>query len=264
VKNCSRIIFNFPNLGNLGADSTFIHQELLKKFLIQCLPLLIRPSLKNDQESGEVHISLRNSPFYEKWDILTIAQSIGYKLHSKEVFHTQNYPGYEEQRTSPSIMRAAPPKAEGASIYRFVIDEQYVDALLTNGFMDVEKIDTSNLNAYTKSLMPEEGDESTWTALGNNPNAASTEFFVDQSMADENFDINDYSIDVFGKLTKKEQVKERLLSQTGEKSGKTTKSQNSTVQLSHKGGLPPITPYQIVSYAIKPELGRRQRTIRYH
>jgi hypothetical protein len=154
VKNCSRIIFNFPNLGNLGADSTKIHQDLLKNFFIQCLPLLVRPTIKNNNENGEVHVALRNSPFYEKWDIVSMAEQIGYKLREKDIFRTENYPGYEEQRTNPGLMRAAPPKAEGATIYRFILDEQYLESLTAAGYMDCKAIDTANLNAYTKAIMP--------------------------------------------------------------------------------------------------------------
>ena len=67
------IVFNFPHLGGATEEDIDKNQELLRQFFSSCRQFL-HPS------EGRVYVSLRNTPFYDRWDILDQARQSGYIL----------------------------------------------------------------------------------------------------------------------------------------------------------------------------------------
>jgi hypothetical protein len=71
----NRIIFNFPHTGTEGTleNTIQINQQLLLDFFVNAVPYLAK--------DGEVHVTLRSTSFYDKWDIAGQAKKAGLKLH---------------------------------------------------------------------------------------------------------------------------------------------------------------------------------------
>ena len=152
----SRAIFNFPHVGGATKEDVDANQTVIRCFLASVRPLLVPPlpvsssraaattsaaasavgrgvggvERKTPQgedaddvaKGGQVHVALRSSSFYQSWDVEGLARSAGYVLLRKEPFRASAYPGYQEQRTNPAVMRALPPAAQGADILVFVVD----------------------------------------------------------------------------------------------------------------------------------------------
>lgn len=97
------IVFNFPHCGGSTQEDIERNREMLKGFF-SVSKLLLRPG------NGEVHIRLRDTPFYNSWNIEDIASPVGFFLRKKTPFESlQDFVelGYQEARTNPGV-RAAP------------------------------------------------------------------------------------------------------------------------------------------------------------
>ncbi|KAJ3046470.1 hypothetical protein HK097_000833 [Rhizophlyctis rosea] len=110
-----RIIFNFPHIGGSQTTDILENQSLLSQFFSSSLPLLT--------PSAEIHVALRDTPFYAKWEIQALAREEGLKLKEKVPFEAELFGslGYTVQRTKPAV-RAAP-TLENASVYVFGVGE---------------------------------------------------------------------------------------------------------------------------------------------
>jgi hypothetical protein len=138
-----RVIFNFPHVGGSQADDVKENQDVLSSFFHSVQELIAPPSQRKgapapaktgqnaaaqhsiDEDirfGGQVHVALRTTPFYASWDITRLAKEQGLRLLRTEPFYAADYPGYQEQRTQPGVMRALPPSSDGALIYVFVKD----------------------------------------------------------------------------------------------------------------------------------------------
>ncbi|KAJ3123791.1 hypothetical protein HK098_001631 [Nowakowskiella sp. JEL0407] len=113
-----RIAFNFPHLGGSLDKDVRENQDLLVGFFKSARKVL-------DDETGQILVTLRNSEFYQKWNIVQLAENSGLKLHSKSPFQAKELEalGYAPQRTNPAIRSA--PSAESATVYAFVKDLEY-------------------------------------------------------------------------------------------------------------------------------------------
>jgi hypothetical protein len=109
----NKIVFNFPHVGGSTAADVAANQDLIRDFLISAGRLLLAT-----EATGEVHISLRNTPFYKGWGLEGIAREIGYKLAREEPFEA-TFIGYEAKRTHPAVRPA--PSIEGNAT-RYVFD----------------------------------------------------------------------------------------------------------------------------------------------
>ncbi|KAJ3045066.1 hypothetical protein HDV00_011791 [Rhizophlyctis rosea] len=107
-----RIVFNFPHVGGSQTEDVAENQALLSDFFAECLNLL--------SPNGEIHVALRETPFYARWEIEELANGKGLKLKEKVGFENELFSslGYAPQRTNPAV-RAAP-TLENASVYVFV------------------------------------------------------------------------------------------------------------------------------------------------
>lgn len=114
IRNCGRVVFNFPHVGGSTEDDTNANREVLRGFFRSCrdlltLPTRSSPSDKHDDHlGGQVHVALRTTSFYRSWGLEELAAENGLKLLKTLPFVASSYPGYTEQRTNPGVMRAAP------------------------------------------------------------------------------------------------------------------------------------------------------------
>ena len=106
-----RIVFNFPHIGGATQKDVELNQELLKGFFKQSLPKL--------NSSGECHVALRRTLFYDSWDVVAQAQTVGMELKRVEDFKG-DYLSYENQRTSGEGQMRQAPSIEKAKRYIFV------------------------------------------------------------------------------------------------------------------------------------------------
>ncbi|RHY54426.1 hypothetical protein DYB30_009667 [Aphanomyces astaci] len=68
-----RIVFNFPHLGGATEEDVEKNQDLLWRFFQSARKYL-------DNSKGEVHVALRNTLFYNRWDVTAQATKAGLKL----------------------------------------------------------------------------------------------------------------------------------------------------------------------------------------
>ncbi|KAF0694840.1 Aste57867_14304 [Aphanomyces stellatus] len=115
-----RVVFNFPHLGGATEEDVEKNQDLLFRFFQSARPF--------DDAKGEVHVALRNTPFYNRWDVAAQAQKAGFKAKRVDRFNISEYPGYEAQRTHPASFRGEPPSTEGARTHVFSKDLAFVEA----------------------------------------------------------------------------------------------------------------------------------------
>ncbi|KAF0748047.1 hypothetical protein AaE_007493, partial [Aphanomyces astaci] len=118
-----RIVFNFPHLGGATEEDVEKNQDLLWRFFQSARKYL-------DNSKGEVHVALRNTLFYNRWDVTAQATKAGLKLKRTDRFNLSLYPGYEAQRTHPASFRGEPPSTDGARTYVFSKDLQFVDPVV--------------------------------------------------------------------------------------------------------------------------------------
>jgi 25S rRNA (uracil2634-N3)-methyltransferase len=111
-----KVIFNFPHVGGGKEEDVEVNKVMLGGFFREA-----RDILRNGGGGvgGEVHVSLRDTPFYEKFKIETLAEEQGYELVERVPFDTERWTalGYKPQRTNPAV-RAAP-SLEDAMLYVF-------------------------------------------------------------------------------------------------------------------------------------------------
>lgn len=69
-----RIVFNFPHTGSPGSTKASVasNQALLTKFFASAQQFLA--------PAGEIHVTLRLTPFYERWKIASCAEAAGLRL----------------------------------------------------------------------------------------------------------------------------------------------------------------------------------------
>ena len=119
----NRIIFNFPHTGAGIKDEerNIAHnQEMLKKFFAcsarflsngesffksfsinddRALPLINMEAVEDDEERGEIHVTLKMGNPYEKWNIKALAKEASLKCKESFDFIPERYPGYCHRRT---------------------------------------------------------------------------------------------------------------------------------------------------------------------
>lgn len=100
-----RIIFIFPHTGGQQAKP---NQELLQQFLHEAQELL-------RNSNARVLIALRNSKFYNSWNLPLLVSRANMRIESKQPFNPDVFLGYVPQRTHPAVRQA--PSAEEALIY---------------------------------------------------------------------------------------------------------------------------------------------------
>ncbi|EQC34412.1 hypothetical protein SDRG_08182 [Saprolegnia diclina VS20] len=119
TKSFDRILFNFPHLGGATEEDVQMNQDLLFRFFASARPFLKTPR-------GEIHVALRNTLFYNRWNIQAQAERAGYTLKRLDAFDINLYPGYEAQRTHPASFRGEPPSTKGARTHVFSVNEAWV------------------------------------------------------------------------------------------------------------------------------------------
>ncbi|KDO25410.1 hypothetical protein SPRG_09352 [Saprolegnia parasitica CBS 223.65] len=119
TKSFDRILFNFPHLGGATEEDVQMNQDLLFRFFVSARPFLKTPR-------GEIHVALRNTLFYNRWNIQAQAERAGYTLKRLDAFDIGLYPGYEAQRTHPASFRGEPPSTKGAWTHVFSVNEAWV------------------------------------------------------------------------------------------------------------------------------------------
>lgn len=94
VRKHNYIIFNFPHAGGATHEDLIKNQRVLKEFFIAVQSVL-------HKKKGEVHVTLRDTPFYESWDVTKLAKETGLDLVGKEKFKAKVFSdlGYKEVRT---------------------------------------------------------------------------------------------------------------------------------------------------------------------
>lgn len=107
-----RIVFNFPHLGGALLEDVAKNQEMLRSFFASASRAL--------KSTGEIHVALRNTPFYESWNIHQLAGSQRVHLQRVEPFLRSEIPGYEPRRTHPAMRGAA--STDNASRHVFSLD----------------------------------------------------------------------------------------------------------------------------------------------
>ncbi|RLN44716.1 hypothetical protein BBO99_00003241 [Phytophthora kernoviae] len=110
------IVFNFPHLGGATEEDVVNNQKLLREFFYSTRKFL-HPT------RGQVLVSLRNTLFYNRWQIQEQAAASGLKLKRTEPFDANIYSGYEPQRTHPASFRGEPPSTTGAHYFIFALDK---------------------------------------------------------------------------------------------------------------------------------------------
>ncbi|CAH0481177.1 unnamed protein product [Peronospora belbahrii] len=110
------IAFNFPHLGGATEADVANNQKLLRGFFYSTRQYL-HPT------RGQVLVSLRNTLFYNRWNIQEQAAVSGFQLKRTEVFDASIYSGYEPQRTHPASFRGEPPSTTGAHYFIFTPNE---------------------------------------------------------------------------------------------------------------------------------------------
>ncbi|KAI9008116.1 hypothetical protein BC832DRAFT_516855, partial [Gaertneriomyces semiglobifer] len=95
-----RVVFNFPHMGGSQKEDIRSNQKLLGRFFKESLMLI--------KSGGEVHVTLRDTPFYRQWDIETIARKAGLRMTERTSFEAETFGalGYAPQRTNPAFREA--------------------------------------------------------------------------------------------------------------------------------------------------------------
>eukprot|EP01102_Stenamoeba_stenopodia_P007969 TRINITY_DN2251_c0_g2_i1.p1 TRINITY_DN2251_c0_g2~~TRINITY_DN2251_c0_g2_i1.p1 ORF type:complete len:375 (+),score=131.13 TRINITY_DN2251_c0_g2_i1:111-1235(+) len=109
-----RIIFNFPHTGVSGSgnDAVESNQQLLREFF-ESAKTLVKPL------TGEIHITLRPTEFYNKWKIVEQAISAGLVSKKTIDFDGDLYPCYQNCRTASADLTRTAPSIDGAKTYIF-------------------------------------------------------------------------------------------------------------------------------------------------
>lgn len=116
-----QVIFNFPHIGGGSTDKDVqANQEFLRLFFQWSVKLLSH--FKSSEESSEICVTLRDSFFYNSWDIKAQAETFCNLKCIKEIaFLPKLFPGYKSQRSHPSATRTAPPTSDKSTTFVFKI-----------------------------------------------------------------------------------------------------------------------------------------------
>lgn len=89
-KKFEYVVFNFPHVGGSTPEDVSKNREVLRGFF--------RCSRRALSERGEIHVSLRDTPFYNSWKIERIAGEAGLVLVKSEHFDSEAFAalGYVE------------------------------------------------------------------------------------------------------------------------------------------------------------------------
>ncbi|KAJ3296341.1 hypothetical protein HDU79_007025 [Rhizoclosmatium sp. JEL0117] len=127
-KPLHRIVFNFPHVGGGMDKDVKINRRMLFKFFTQS-QILLSLSYENsgsnaNMEDFKVFVSLRKTPFYEKFGIQELAEANGFKLTERARFDGERWSalGYRPQRTNPAQREA--PGWENAELFVFSLDSE--------------------------------------------------------------------------------------------------------------------------------------------
>mmetsp|Transcript_32265 Transcript_32265/g.39690 ORF Transcript_32265/g.39690 Transcript_32265/m.39690 type:complete len:303 (+) Transcript_32265:191-1099(+) len=115
IDECSfdRVVFNFPHCGGATEQDVKINRNMLRGFFSSARSVL-------NIKGGQVHVTLRDTPFYKSWSIEDLAEAESFYLVKKDSIKSlQDFIdlGYQEARTNPAT-RAAP-TTENALTYIF-------------------------------------------------------------------------------------------------------------------------------------------------
>ena len=111
TRSFHRIVFNFPHIGGSTEPDIVKNQRLLRQFFAAVSPYLL------DHPKSFIIVSLRQTLFYDRWNIEEQASTAGLKLDHSEPFLAHLYSGYTPQRTHPAVRE--PPSTDGAKMYFF-------------------------------------------------------------------------------------------------------------------------------------------------
>jgi len=126
-----KIVFNFPHLGGATDEAKEANMQMLSAFF-KASKIVLRATRQgvqtkkrkhgegNGDESGEVHVRLRSTLFYDSWNLEGLAQEQGFRLVRKEAFDKSLYAGYKEARTNPAFRES--PDTDNAFTHIFVLD----------------------------------------------------------------------------------------------------------------------------------------------
>lgn len=108
----SKVVFNFPHLGNSVSDvdrNIIQHQKLLLGFFEECRAL-----------DALVVLTLFAGEPYDSWEAKRLARNAGYAVQRSQAFNKETWPGYAHQLTRKGGARTATPQNEReARMYLF-------------------------------------------------------------------------------------------------------------------------------------------------
>lgn len=113
-----RIIFNFPHLGGSKDEDVAANTEMLSTFFNAGRKML-RPFRAGQDPVPEIHVTLRDTAFYNKWDLRNVAADKSCSMKVSEVMPFESIPyvgrGYAPVRTNPAFREA--PSLVGARLF---------------------------------------------------------------------------------------------------------------------------------------------------
>lgn len=114
-----RIVFNFPHTGAAGStpESIQSNQELLQGFFVSASLIL--------QPQGQIHLTLRDTPFYQSWKMPEQAEKADLSFVMKDSFQAELFVGYECARTASSELMRQAPSTEEAFTYCFALAPEH-------------------------------------------------------------------------------------------------------------------------------------------
>eukprot|EP00658_Telonema_sp_P-2_P051622 TRINITY_DN39710_c0_g1_i1.p1 TRINITY_DN39710_c0_g1~~TRINITY_DN39710_c0_g1_i1.p1 ORF type:complete len:302 (+),score=57.29 TRINITY_DN39710_c0_g1_i1:147-1052(+) len=105
-----RVAFNFPHCGGSSDEDLVVNQGLLAGFFQAAAPFL-------SVGEGKAVVTLRDTSFYQSWDIRAQAKTAGLFLHDSFPFDAELFHTYAPVRTNPAAREA--PEAQNATVYLF-------------------------------------------------------------------------------------------------------------------------------------------------
>ena len=118
-KPFDRIVFNFPHSGSAGStkESVASNQELLQGYFVSASLIV--------EAKGQVHLTLRDTHFYQSWEMPKQAEDGNLYLIHKEPFQADLFVGYEVARTASSELMRQAPSTDDAFIYCFALSSKH-------------------------------------------------------------------------------------------------------------------------------------------